>query len=52
MKERIERFLCWLTGYHIYDRTLVVEFMPRCRFCGRHLEERCTGWPEVKDGSK
>lgn len=44
--EWINRFLCWFTGNHIYDFSQLFILFPRCRYCNRSLEERCTGWPE------
>lgn len=41
----LNRALGWLTGYHVYDRGYVWEIFPKCKQCGRGLDERCTGWP-------
>jgi hypothetical protein len=46
------RFLCWLTGHHIYSG--LSWYNPLCEFCNQLAydeDTRCTGWPKKEKQS-
>lgn len=49
MIEKLNKWLCKITGNHIYpDNYSIMNYDSACAYCGKDLwRTKCTGWPEA-----